>query len=153
MLQPAIMAKKPKHSTKNGPLKEIWRKHEGQGFLVFETSKRRRNRFLRSGQCAEDSNKIPGEVGSLGKSLEEIDGCLGRRAEAHRRWSRTGRLFRACSVSFGPFLISKKGKMEKQKHETNEEKRKEQKNIKQFQQTTKKKKKQKNENLKIKQKQ
>ena len=39
---------------------------EGQGALVCERSTRQRNRFLRSGQCAEDSSKIPSEVASLG---------------------------------------------------------------------------------------
>ena len=43
--------------------------------LVFEESKRQRSKFLRSGQCAEDSNKIPSKVGLLGNPHEEPDDC------------------------------------------------------------------------------
>ena len=63
---------------------------EGHDTLVFYRSESQRNRFLRSGQRAEESNKIPSEDGSLGNSPEESDGCHGRRAEAHGRWRRTG---------------------------------------------------------------
>ena len=45
-------------AVRSGHISEIWRKQEGQGALVLERSMTHRDRFLRSGQCAEDSNKI-----------------------------------------------------------------------------------------------
>ena len=64
---------------KAAKFKKILRKQEGQGALVFARRKRQRNKCLRSGQCAEDSNKIPSEVGPLGNPPEEPDSCPGKR--------------------------------------------------------------------------
>ena len=69
-----------------------WRQQEGQDALVFESRKRQAKEWI-SMICAsvqKVQNMIPSKVGSPGNSLEESDGCRGRRAEAHGRWSRTG---------------------------------------------------------------
>ena len=56
----------------SGQMYEIWRTYEGQGAVVVERSKRQRDRCLRSGQCAEDENKIPSKVGPLGNPPEAL---------------------------------------------------------------------------------
>ena len=61
----------------SGQVDDIWREQERQGALVLERSKKT-NRFRRSGQCAEDSNKTPRKVGPLGNPSEEPDSCPGK---------------------------------------------------------------------------
>ena len=45
----------------------------------LERSKGQRERLLRPGQRAEDSDKIPSEIGPVGNPQEELDSCPGKR--------------------------------------------------------------------------
>ena len=48
-------------AAQGGQMYEIRRKQEGEALWLLKEAKQL-NRFLRYGQCAEDSNKIPSKV-------------------------------------------------------------------------------------------
>ena len=68
-LHQAVTCKK---SGQNKEAKALWSLKEAENRGIY---------FLRSGQRAEDQDKIPNKVGSLGIPPEEPDGCSGRRTE------------------------------------------------------------------------
>ena len=66
----------------SGQSKRSGENKNAKALLPLKEEKGQRNRCLRSGQRAEDPNKIP-RFGSLGNPPEEPDVCCGRCTESY----------------------------------------------------------------------